>query len=142
MTVQLEAIQVIIKHSKEFMLIFFSFFPGLRSFVRNYIRESDTCQRKKGENVSPAGLLLPLLILRRNWTEISMDFIEGLPGSQGNEVIMVVVDRLSKYAHFIPLSHPSTAVTMAQLFLDSNFKLHDLPLSIVIDQDLIFTNNF
>jgi ribosomal protein L21E len=74
------------------------------------------------------------------WTHISMDFIEGLPKSQGKEVILVVVDRLTKYAHFISLSHPYTASDIAQLFLDNIFKLHGLPKVILTDRDPIFTS--
>ena len=62
-----------------------------------------------------------------------MDFIEGLPRSHGREVIFVVVDRLSKYAHFLALSHPFMAKDVAQLFLDNIYKLHELPQTIVRD---------
>ena len=62
-----------------------------------------------------------------------MDFVEGLPLSGGKTTILVVVDRLSKYAHVIPLSHPYTAIRVARLFLDNIFKLHALPKSIVCD---------
>nr|GEV97757.1 reverse transcriptase [Tanacetum cinerariifolium] len=67
--------------------------------------------------------------------EISMDFIEGLPSSNGKSAIFVVVDRLSKYAHFIPLSHPFTAAQIAQIFLDNVYKLHGLPQVIFSDRD-------
>ena len=67
-----------------------------------------------------------------------MNFIEKLPKSSGKDCIMVVVDRLSKYAHFIPLTHPFTAITVAQTFLDSIYKLHGVPTSIVSDRDSLF----
>jgi hypothetical protein len=71
-----------------------------------------------------------------------MDFIVGLPKSGNKSVIMVVVDRLSKYAHFCALQHPFTTTTVAQLFMDNIFKLHGMPNSIVSDRDPTFTNNF
>ncbi len=71
-----------------------------------------------------------------------MDYIEGLPISQGMDVILVVVDLLSKYAHFIPLSHPYTANLVAKLFVDHIFKLYELPKSILSDLDPVFTSNF
>lgn len=71
-----------------------------------------------------------------------MDFIEGLPKSEGYSVILVVVDRLTKYAHFIPIKHPYTAATIAQIFLDNIVKLHGLPASIVTDRDTIFVSQF
>jgi hypothetical protein len=63
------------------------------------------------------------------WRHISMDFVEGLTKSNGKEVILVVVDRLTKYAHFIPLSHPYTVYSVVQDFLDNVFKLHGMLMS-------------
>jgi len=73
---------------------------------------------------------------------LSMDFIEGLPKSKGYSVILVVVDRLTKFAHFLPVKHPYIAATIAQLFLDNIVKLYGLPKSIVSDRDTIFVSHF
>ncbi|KAH9762794.1 hypothetical protein KPL70_000939 [Citrus sinensis] len=110
--------------------------------ICSFVAACDNCQRNKHENVLSPGLLQPLPIPEHNWTDISMDFIEGLPKSSGKQIIFVVVDRLSKYAHFMPLSHPYTALDVAQLFLDNVYKLHGLPNSIVSDRDKVFTSTF
>lgn len=71
-----------------------------------------------------------------------MDFIDGLPLSQGKTTIFVVMDRLSKYAHFVPISHPYTAVGVAQVFFEQIFRLHGVPQSIICDRDVAFTSAF
>ena len=71
-----------------------------------------------------------------------MDFIARLPKSQGYEVAMVVVDHLSKYAHFILLKRPFIARMVAESFVKEVMRLHGFPKSIVSDRDLIFLNNF
>ncbi|XP_026459323.1 uncharacterized protein LOC113359983 [Papaver somniferum] len=84
----------------------------------------------------------PLHIPDQAWQHISMDFIEGLPKNEHKDVILVVVDRLTKYSHSIGLQPPYTAVTVAKAFLHHIFKLHGLPFSITSDRDKVFTSNF
>lgn len=83
--------------------------------------------KNQSGNSLPGGLLHPLPISTQVWEDISMNFIEGLPKSGDKECIMVVIDRLTKVGHFLPLSHPYMAITVAHIFFDHNFKLHGLP---------------
>lgn len=71
-----------------------------------------------------------------------MDFIEDLPIFEGYSIIMVLVDRISKYVHFIPLSQPYITSKIAHMFLTNIFRLHGMPTSIITDRDPTFTSNF
>lgn len=71
-----------------------------------------------------------------------MNFIDALPSSNGKTSILVVIDRLSKYAHFLALAHPYSAKIVAEKFVDGVVKYHGLPRSIVSDRDPIFMSNF
>lgn len=110
--------------------------------VESFIKQCEVCQHAKHSLNHPMGLLQPLPIPEGVWRDISMDFNEGLPKSEGYSVILVVVDRLTKFAHFIPIKHPYPAHTIAQAFMDNAVKLHGLPHSIVSDRDTIFVSHF
>jgi hypothetical protein len=118
------------------------FWDGMKQEIRNFVVECDVCQCNKGETIKSPGTIQSIPIPPTIWKDISMDFVIGLPKSGNKLVIMVVVDRLSKYAHFCALQHPFTASTVAQIFKDQVFKLHDMPHSIVSDRDPTFTSNF
>jgi transposase InsO family protein len=114
----------------------------MRRLVQEFVRACSTCQRNKSEHLLPAGLLLPLPVLSGVWTDIGLDFMEALPRVRGKSVILTVVDRFSKYAHFIPLAHPYSTETVAQAFFSDIVRLHGMPQSIVSDRDTVFTSTF
>ncbi|KAL4030269.1 hypothetical protein IC575_008505 [Cucumis melo] len=118
------------------------YWQGMKAVIKKYCAECLICQQNKTLCLSPAGLLLPLNIPTLVWSDISMDFVEGLPKAAGFEVIFVVVDRLSKYGHFLPLKHPYSAKTMEELFVKEVVRLHGFPTSIVLDRDRVFLSNF
>ncbi|XP_028552250.1 uncharacterized protein LOC114580023 [Dendrobium catenatum] len=118
------------------------FWKGLRRDVEDMVSKCDICQRNKYQACAPSGLLQPLVLPNKIWEEVTIDFIEGLPKSDGYTVIMVVVDRLSKYSHFIPLRHPFSAPTVASTFIREVVRLHGVPASIVSDRDKVFLCSF
>ena len=117
-------------------------FPDMKRVVQDLVRACTECQHNKPEHLHPAGLLLPLPVPQGVWSDIAMDFVEALPRVRGKSVILTVVDRFSKYAHFIPLVHPYSAETVAQSFFSEIVRLHGIPQSIVSDRDPVFTSNF
>lgn len=114
----------------------------MKKIVREYVRSCKVCQRNKRETVAPLGLLQPLPIPNQIWEDLAMDIIDGLPVSYNKNSIMVVVDRLSKYIHLFPLTHPYTASSVAQVFMEGVCKLYGVPKSIVSDRDPSFTSLF
>lgn len=100
------------------------------------------CQKSKYEAMSPAGLLQPLPIPKLIWEDLSMDFITCLPKSRGQSAIMVVVDRLSKYGHFVALKPPTMARLVADWFIREVVRLHGSPRSIVSNRELVFMSTY
>jgi hypothetical protein len=118
------------------------YWPGPKLSTELFVKQCQTCQQAKHLHSKPGGLLQPLPPPEAPWQAITMDFIEGLPISDGANVILVIVDRLTKCSHFIPLHHPYTAATVAKQFVDTVVKLHSVPLTIISDRDKIFTSAF
>jgi hypothetical protein len=103
----------------------------------------DVCQRVKAEHQRPAGLLHPLKIPEWRWEEIGMDFITGLPCTQkGYDAIWVIVDRLTKVAHFIPVKTTYKGSQLAELYMARIVCLHGVPKKIVSDRGSQFTSRF
>eukprot|EP00253_Pinus_taeda_P005724 PITA_05724 len=119
------------------------YWPGMKKHVAEYLARCLECQQIKAEHQHPAGLLQPLPIPEWKWEVISMDFITGLPKTKrNNDSIMVVVDKLSKVAHFIPVQSTYKAVQIAHVFMQNIFRLHGLPKTIISDRDVKFTSAF
>jgi hypothetical protein len=115
---------------------------GARTPVRDLVRSCNTCQRNKSEHLHPAGLLQPLEIPMTVWANLAMDFIEGFPRVNDKLVILTIVDRFSKSAHFLPLEHPYIATSVACVFFVNIVKLHGVLSSIVSNCDQVFTAHF
>lgn len=110
--------------------------------VKTFVHECQTCQVSKPSNKKPLGLIQPLPIPTQVWEDISTDFITHLPLGNGKSIIWVIVDRLSKFAHFNSLPSHFTATTVGAIFLAEAYHLHSMPKSIVSDRDRIFVSKF
>jgi len=112
--------------------------PKMKLSIQQYVKACPVCQKARIEHVKTPGLLDPLSVPNQPWTVISLDFIEGLAARYNT--ILVVIDKFTKYGHFLPLAHPFTALQVAQLYLSNIYKLHGLPPTIISDRDRIFTS--
>lgn len=111
----------------------------IATYVSNYL----VCQQVEAEHQRPAGLLNPLPILKWKWEHICMDFFIGRPRTQkNNDAIWVIVDSLSKSAHFIPFRTRMTLKTMAKIYIDQIIKYHGIPTNITYNKDSRFMSYF
>ncbi|WVZ50700.1 hypothetical protein U9M48_001932 [Paspalum notatum var. saurae] len=116
---------------------------GMKREVAEYVALCDVCQRVKAKHQKPAGLLQPLKIPEWKWEEIGMNFIVGIPRTQsGFDSIWVVVDRLTKVAHFIPVKTIYSGAKLAELYMSRIVCLHGVPKKIVSDRETQFTSHF
>ena len=115
------------------------YWRGMRKFAQQLVATCSICQQNKTPALSPVGLLQPLPILDKVWEDI---YGFSIPHLDEFDCLMVVVDRLTKYAHFIPLKHPFTAPTVAVTFVKEVVRLHGFSRSIVLDRAKVFLSHF
>ncbi|KAL0642100.1 hypothetical protein Bca4012_103094 [Brassica carinata] len=122
----------------------FYHWPGMKKSVARWVAQCQTCQQVKVEHQIPGGLLQSLPVPQWKWDSISMDFITGLPPARrrSNNAIWVIVDRLTKVAHLLPMKETDTVEVLAEMYVDQVVRLHGVPTDIVSDRDPRFTSNF
>lgn len=117
--------------------------PTIKKDVTAYVTTCASCQRNKAKNVLPGGTLQPLQIPEGRWHSVSMDYITGLPCTEaGYDSVFVVLDRLTKMAHFIPCTKDITAAKTADIFVREVIRLHGYPLEVISDRDPKFASEF
>jgi IS30 family transposase len=116
---------------------------GMKRDLATHVALCDMCHRVKAKHQKPAELLHPLKVPEWKWEEISMDFIVGLPRTPaGYDSIWVIVDRLTKVAHFIPIKTTHFGARLAELYMSRIVCLHGVPKKIVSDRGTQFTSHF
>ena len=121
----------------------FYWWKGMKRDVTEYVSKCLTCQQVKAEHQVPTGLLNPLPIPQWKWDNITMDFVSGFPlTQQKHDYVWVIVDRLTKSAHFILVRIDYSMDRLTELYVDEIVRLHGVPLSIVSDRDPRFTSRF
>lgn len=118
------------------------YWEGMKRDIKKFVAECDVCQCMKYEAMSLAGLLQPLPMLERIWEDLLMDFILGLPKVKGMDSILVVINPLSKYRHFMTLRHSFIAKEVAEVFIREVVHLHGFPQMIVTNRDCVFMSEF
>ncbi|KAI3670108.1 hypothetical protein L6452_41749 [Arctium lappa] len=117
--------------------------PVMKLDVARYVERCVTCSQVKAEHQRPYGSLQSLVIPEWKWEHITMDFVTKLPKTlRGHDTIWVIVDRLTKSAHFLAMRETLPMDKLAKLYIDEVVSRHDIPLSIASDRDSRFTSNF
>ena len=116
---------------------------GMKRDVATFVSKCMTCQQVKAEHQKPGGELRSLPIPEWKWDHVTMDFVTGFPKTQiGHDAVWVIVDRLTKTAHFIPIRTNYSVSKLCQLYVEKVVTLHGVPMSIVSDRDTRFTSKF
>ncbi|GJT05528.1 putative reverse transcriptase domain-containing protein [Tanacetum coccineum] len=117
--------------------------PNMKAGIATYVSKCLKCARVKAEHQRPSGLLVQPVIPEWKWDNITMNFITQLPkSSHGFDTIWVIVDRLTKSAHFLPIRENDPLDKLARLYLNRIVARHGIPVSIICDRDGRFTSNF
>ena len=116
---------------------------GMKKDITEYVAKCLTCQRVKAEHQVPSGLLQPINIPEWKWDRITMDFVKGLPTSTSKKnAIWVIVDRLTKSAHFLAVRTDWSLKKLAEVYVREIIRLHGIPKSIISYRDPRFTSRF
>ena len=119
------------------------YWSGMKRHVGDFVRRCLTCQQVKAEHQKPRGLLQPLEVAKWKWEHVTMDFVTHLQQTpQGHDVVWVIVDRLTKSAHFLVVWMTFTLERFYRLYIREIVRLHGVPVSIVSDRDPRFTEHF
>ena len=116
---------------------------GMKRDVSEFVTKCLVCQRVKAKHQVPSGLLQPIKIPEWKWDRITMDFVVGLPlTGRKHDSVLVVVDRLTKLAHFIPVRTDHSLDKIAELYIKEIVRFHRIPISIISYRDPRFTSRF
>jgi hypothetical protein len=115
---------------------------GMKKDVHQFVHDCQVCIQAKSDKAPYPGKLQPLHVSLEAWDTISMNFIEGLSHSSTTNCILVIVDKFTKFAHFIPIAHSYTTNSVATTFMNMAYKFHGLPAVIISDRDPVFISVF
>nr|GEV88261.1 reverse transcriptase domain-containing protein [Tanacetum cinerariifolium] len=121
----------------------FYWWPNIKADIATFVSKCLTCAKVKAEHQKPSGLLKQPEIPEWKWEKITMDFVSGLPRTpSGYDSIWVIVDHLTKSAHFLPMKKTDSIEKLAQLYLKEIVCRHGVPVSIISDRDSLFASRF
>ncbi|KAK9046103.1 hypothetical protein V6N11_052003 [Hibiscus sabdariffa] len=117
--------------------------PGMKSTITNFVSRCLNCQRIKAEHLAPTGLLHPIEFPQWKWDRITMNFSIDHPNTpRKHDFVWVIVDRFTKSAHFIHVQTTMSSDVLAKTYINEVIRLHEIPMSIIFDQDPKFTSRF